>query len=167
MIKTALKISALSVLALISASAFAETAPSSVKLATVTGNVLVNNGKSFVKAGQNSELKPGTKIITNNNSSANLVYKNGCVKQVKPNTILTVGTEKECVAGKFTDEKIHVAAVGDVDLSNAQEVSSETIGTRQKVLYALGAGAFIWVIYELTDGNGGSNRGAIVSVSAT
>ncbi|MEK9825854.1 MAG: hypothetical protein VW395_06180 [Methylotenera sp.] len=168
MIKTALKLGALSVLGLVSVSALAETAPAPIKLAMVTGNVMVNNGKSFVKAGPNAQLKPGTKIITNNNSSANLVYKNGCVKQVKPNTILTVGTQNECVAGKFTDEKIHVAAITDDNIGDAVE-SEKTLlsnGTYRALFTIAAIGVSAWVIYELTDGDGGSNR-RIVSVSAT
>jgi len=169
MIKTALKLGALSVLGLVSVSVLAETAPASIKLAMVTGNVMVNNGKSFVKAAPNAQLKPGTKIITNNNSSANLVYKNGCVKQIKPNTILTVGTQNECVAGKFTDEKIHVAAITDDNINDAT-ISSEVerVGeNRYKAFFVLaGIAGGAWVIYELTDGDGGSNR-RVVSISNT
>ncbi len=168
MIKTALKLGALSVLGLVSVSVLAETAPASIKLAMVTGNVMVNNGKSFVKAAPNAQLKPGTKIITNNNSSANLVYKNGCVKQIKPNTILTVGTQNECVAGKFTDEKIHVAAITDENISDATETQTESLGAgRYRAFFVLaGIAGGAWVIYELTDGDGGSNR-RVVSISNT
>lgn len=168
MIKAAIKLGALSILGLLSVSAVAETAPASIKLAMVTGNVMVNNGKSFVKAAPNAQLKPGTKIITNNNSSANLVYKNGCVKQIKPNTILTVGTQNECVAGKFTDEKIHVAAITDENIGRATESQTEDLGNnRRRAFFTLaGIAGGAWVIYELTDGDGGNNRN-IISISNT
>lgn len=167
MIKTALKLGALSVLGLVSVSALAETPITSIKLAAVSGNVMVNNGKSFVKANPNAQIKPGTKIITNNNSTANLVYKNGCIKQVKPNTILTVGTQNECVAGMFKDEKIHVAAITEDNIGTATESDTQILDDRRRLAYFVIAGVgAAWVIYELTDGDGGSNR-RVVSISNT
>lgn len=166
MIKTALRLGALSVLAFISVSALAGTTPASIKLAMVSGNVMVNNGKSFVKANPNAQIKPGTKIITNKNSSANLVYSNGCVKQVKPNSILTVGTQNECVAGMFKDEKIHVAAITEENINDATIASEvEKVGeSRYKAFFILaGVVGGAWVIYELTDGDGSSRRAVAIS----
>ena len=160
MTRIALKLGTLSLFGLLSAAAVAETAPAPIKLSVVNGNVMVNNGKSFVKASPNAQVKPGTKIITNKNATANLVYKNGCVKQIKPNTILTVGTQNECVAGKFTDEKIHVAAITTDNISDAVEDESKrkSLGGQQYLGYFVLGGVGAWVIYELTDGDGGGRR---------
>lgn len=83
-----------------------------VKLAQVQGDVMVNNGSRFVKAVSGTELKPGTKIVTAKSSNVSLVYQNGCVKQVKQNTMHTVGTAEQCAAN-IGKERTYVAALGD------------------------------------------------------
>lgn len=83
-----------------------------VKLAQVQGDVMVNNGSRFVKAVSGIELKPGTKIVTAKSSNVSLVYQNGCVKQVKQNTMHTVGTAEQCAAN-IGKERTYVAALGD------------------------------------------------------
>lgn len=84
----------------------------SAKLTQVQGDVMVNNGARFVKAVSGTELKPGAKIVTAKSSTISLSYQNGCVKQIKQNTMHTVGTPEQCAAdaGK---ERIYVAALGD------------------------------------------------------
>lgn len=84
-----------------------------VKLAQVQGDVMVNTGSRFVKAVSGLELKPGAKIVTAKESNVSLVYQNGCVKRVKQNTMLNIGSAEECVTNA-NKERIYVAAaVGD------------------------------------------------------
>jgi len=111
MTKRTVSVLAFSVLSALSLTVSAEQAPVAVKLSQVTGNVMVNDGTRFVKAASGVQVKPGTKVIAASDATLDLVYQNGCVKQVKANTMMTVGTQAECVA-KISDERIYVAAVG-------------------------------------------------------
>jgi hypothetical protein len=89
-----------------------------VKLTQVQGDVMVNNGSRFVKATSGLELKPGAKIVTAKSSNVSLIYQNGCVKQLKQNTMHTVGTAEQCAAN-IGKERTYVAALGgDVPLQN-------------------------------------------------
>ncbi len=112
MTKRTVSVLAFSVLSALSLTVSAEQAPVAVKLSQVTGNVMVNDGTRFVKAASGVQVKPGTKVIAASDATLDLVYQNGCVKQVKANTMLTVGTQAECVA-KISDERIYVAALGN------------------------------------------------------
>jgi len=87
-----------------------------VKLAQVQGDVMVNNGSRFVKAVSGLELKPGAKIVTAKSSNVSLIYQNGCVKELKQNTMHTVGTPEQCAANAGK-ERTYVAALGDSNLA--------------------------------------------------
>jgi hypothetical protein len=93
----------------------AATVAAPVKLTQVQGDVMVNNGSRFVKAVSGVELKPGAKVVTAKSSNVSLVYQNGCVKQLKQNTMHTVGTAEQCAAN-IGKERTYVAALGDTDL---------------------------------------------------
>lgn len=93
----------------------AATVATPVKLTQVQGDVMVNNGSRFVKAVSGTELKPGAKIVTAKSSNVSLVYQNGCVKQLKQNTMHTVGTAEQCAAN-IGKERTYVAALGDTSL---------------------------------------------------
>lgn len=112
MTKRTVSVLTVSILAAFSMAVSAEQAPATVKLSQVTGNVMVNDGTRFVKAASGVQIKPGTKVIASKDSTLDIIYQNGCVKQVKANTMLTVGTQADCVA-KISDERIYVAAVGN------------------------------------------------------
>jgi|GEM_PF-1098226 len=98
---------------LVSQAAVAASVATPVKLAQVQGDVMVNNGSRFVKAVSGLELKPGAKIVTAKSSNVSLVYENGCVKELKQNTMHTVGTAEQCAAN-IGKERTYVAALGDV-----------------------------------------------------
>lgn len=96
---------------LVSQVVVAATVAAPAKLTQVQGDVMVNNGTRFVKAVSGLELKPGAKIVTAKSSNVSLVYQNGCVKQLKQNTMHTVGTAEQCAAN-FSKERTYVAALG-------------------------------------------------------
>lgn len=125
----------------------AEVADSSARLLQVQGKVLVNDGTRYTPAKSGAEVKTGTKIITSKGATANLVYKNGCVKEVKTNTMLVVGTPAECVS-MISNERIHVAAAaGEVTLNNANQSNAAWLFRDGRwVLVALGTGAVIAVV---------------------
>lgn len=151
MTKRTLSVLTFSVLAVFSMAVSAEQAPVTVKLSQVTGNVMVNDGTRFVKASSGIQIKPGTKVITSKDSTLDLIYQNGCVKQVKANTMLTVGTQTECVA-KISDERTYVAAAG-----TPNGLQKKSILTNPLVVTGLVATA-IAVPVALTNSNSSNNN---------
>lgn len=134
----------------------AEVADGSARLLQVQGKVLINDGARYTPAKSGAEVKTGTKIITAKGATANLVYKNGCVKEVKTNTMLVVGTPAEC-ASMISNERIHVAAAaGEVTLETANRSNAAWLFRDGRwVLVALGTGAVVAV--AATNGGDGSN----------
>lgn len=134
----------------------AEVAEGNARLLQVQGKVLVNDGTRYAPAKSGAEVKAGTKIITSKEATANLVYKNGCLKEVKPNTMLVVGTPADCKA-MVSNERIHVAAAaGEVTLATANQSNAQWLFKNGRwVLVALGTGA---VIAVATNSGGDSNN---------
>jgi hypothetical protein len=134
---------------LLSQVAVAAPAVTTVKLTQVQGDVMVNNGTRFVKAVPGVEVKLGAKIVTAKSSNVSLVYQNGCIKELKQNTMHTVGTPEQCAAS-IGKERTFVAAVGDVPSVGGTLVFDPVLGG----WIFLVAGA---AIDGATDGNGGSD----------
>lgn len=105
--------------------AFAEAPAPVAKLAQVEGRVMVNAGTNYVMAASGTQLQPGTKVATAKGASVAIVYNDGCVKQLKENSILTVGQATECTA-KRINERVYVAeAIGDT-ASDAPPVAADS-----------------------------------------
>ena len=85
-------------LALVAASAGAQTtAPLQIaSLGPVTGKVMVNKGKGFVAARQGTALAPGDRVIALNGSAAAIVYPDGCVSELRENSLLAVDKRTQC-----------------------------------------------------------------------
>jgi len=85
-------------LALLAASASAQTtAPLQVaSLGPVTGKVMINKGKGFVAARQGTVLAPGDRVIALNGSTAAIVYPDGCVAEMRENSLLAVDKRTQC-----------------------------------------------------------------------
>lgn len=107
--------------------ALAEAPAATIKLARVEGNVMVNQGMNYTKAKSGTALRAGTKVITAKGASAAVLYQDGCIKQLKENSILTVGPATECAAGK-TSERVYLAeAIGDT-MTDAPPVEAGSMG---------------------------------------
>lgn len=65
-------------------------------LSSVDGKVLVNKGKGFVTARSGTPLAEGDRVITLNGSHAAVVYPDGCVTQVKENSLLALDKSTTC-----------------------------------------------------------------------
>lgn len=83
------------------------------KLTKIEGNVMVNQGVNYGAAKPGMELKTGAKVVTTKNSSVAIVYNNGCIKQVKPNSILSVGPAAECTNNQIKERAYVAEAVGE------------------------------------------------------
>ena len=144
-----------------SATVCAESIPS-VRLLQVQGNVMVNDGAKFQKATSGMQLKPGSKVVTAKDATVNMVYQNGCVKTVKSNTLITVGSSDECTTAMFKNEKTYVAAAaGDTTLQNTQEKGFwQQLTPGKWVFIGLGGAALAY-------GISGSSGGGSDSITVT
>lgn len=109
---------------------FAEQAAPAATLVRVEGNVMVNQGVKYAMATPGTELRPGTKVVTAKGASVAIVYKGGCIKQLKENSMLTVGLPSECAAGKANERAYVAEAVGETatDAPTAAAGSSGAAG---------------------------------------
>ncbi len=87
-------------------------------LASVDGKILVNQGHGFEAAKPGMALGDGDRVIALDGSRAAVVYSDGCVTQLKENSLLAmdkaVGCKKEVVGtGGAPEQPIRVAqAIG-------------------------------------------------------
>jgi hypothetical protein len=81
-----------------SATAFAQPAPV-VTLTDFHGHVLVNQGDEFVPATKGMKLKPGDRIMVQDDADAKLVFDDECSDSVGENKIYTVPDKSSCAGG--------------------------------------------------------------------
>ena len=115
------------------------------RLAQVDGTVMVNQGTVYKKAASGEVLKQGAKIVTTKGATVALVYKDGCIKQLKESSILTVGPASECTA-KQNNERVYLAdAVGETatDAPSAGAGSMGGGGALSGNMIALGLGGLV------------------------
>lgn len=82
-------------LAVILASGLVATA-SAATLSDVSGRVMVDSGKGFVKVSANSEVPAGSRVLVSKGGQALLAYADGCSKTLGPNSVTTVVTSGAC-----------------------------------------------------------------------
>ena len=76
-------------------------APASAMAATleiVTGAVLVNRGNGYMTIHGPAALSRGHSVIAKSGGSAQLVYDNGCIVEVKPGAVVVVHDDAPCAA---------------------------------------------------------------------
>ncbi|WP_139251537.1 hypothetical protein [Kaistia soli] len=91
-------------------------AASAATLSGVSGPVLVDSGKGFVKISANAEVAPGSRVMISKGGQAVLAYADGCSKTLGANTITTVAGSGACnapaqVAGQAPASSFVVPAV--------------------------------------------------------
>lgn len=86
---------ALGVLAGLVVSAAAEAAT----VDNVSGIVSLNQGSGYKRVGSGAPAAPGDIIMTSAEGSAQIVYANGCVEDVGPSSVVTVGEDPVCTPG--------------------------------------------------------------------
>jgi hypothetical protein len=71
---------------------------SAAQLGAIKGSVMVSkNGKMVSASG--AILKAGDRIVTQANSSASVKFADGCVVNLKPASMITVGAKSPCASG--------------------------------------------------------------------
>jgi hypothetical protein len=140
-----------------SATVYAEDVPM-VRLLQVQGNVMVNDGVKYQKVTSGMQVKLGTKIVTAKDATVDLVYPNGCIKTVKSNTLIAVGSNDECAAALFKNEKTYVTvAAGDKTLPDTQKKGFwQQLTPGKWAFIGLGGAAIAYGISEATDGDNDS-----------
>ena len=85
-------------------------------LSNVEGKVLVNKGKGFATAKPGTTLVEGDRVIALDGSRAAVVYKDGCVTQLKENSLLALdkaaGCGKEAVKTGGSQPLRYAQAIG-------------------------------------------------------
>lgn len=85
-------------------------------LSSVEGKVLVNKGKGFATAKPGTPLAEGDRVIALDGAKAAVVYKDGCVTQVKENSLLALdkaaGCGKEAVKTGGSQPLRYAQAIG-------------------------------------------------------
>ncbi|MBZ9938789.1 hypothetical protein LB518_21005 [Mesorhizobium sp. BR1-1-16] len=91
-------------------------AASAATLSGVSGPVLVDSGKGFVKVSAAAEVAPGARVMISKGGQAVLAYADGCSKALGQNTVTTVVASGACnapaqVAGQAPAASFIVPAV--------------------------------------------------------
>lgn len=84
-------------------------------LVSVSGKVLVDQGKGFVAAKPGMKLNDKDRVITLNDSAAAVAYADGCVNTLKSNNLLTVDQQAACSKQALSTQQPlrYAAAIGD------------------------------------------------------
>ena len=64
------------------------------------GNVQVNQGDEFVPAAVGMRLKPGDRVMVQDDSSAEIKFDDECEYEIHENRIVTVPDKSNCAGGK-------------------------------------------------------------------
>ena len=79
------------------------------RLVGVAGNVLVSNDFNIASAGEALHLVPGMRVIATMNSSATVVFRDGCRVKVEAGERLEIGSEAPCGARAIRNAVVHVS----------------------------------------------------------
>jgi hypothetical protein len=96
-------------------------------LVDVSGPVLVDSGKGFVKVSSAVDLKTGARVLVSKDGRAVLSYSDGCALTLSPNSITSVVGSGAC----STPEKATVASqntTGQTDLRWLGYVGAGVLG---------------------------------------
>lgn len=92
-------LAAAAVTLLFSASAFAQAPEPVATLEKIRGHVLVNQGEEFKPAVKNMALRPGDRIMVQDDSEAEIEFKDECENEIEENKIYTVPDRSTCAGG--------------------------------------------------------------------
>lgn len=90
------RIALASILALAGTAVFAQQPVQLASLASVDGKILVNKGKGFMAAKPGTALVEGDRVIALEGARAAVVFPDGCVTQIKENSLLALEKGAGC-----------------------------------------------------------------------
>ncbi len=86
-------------------------APLQATLKEVTGSVLVNQGEQFVELAPGTQLKPGDRVMSMEDSKALVRYFDDCEVEVEEGNVYTIDERLPCPCLDFKDEEDPVATL--------------------------------------------------------
>lgn len=112
--------------------ASAVAAPLQATLKEITGSVLVNQGEQFVELAPGTQLKPGDRVMSMEDSKALVRYFDDCEVEVKAGDVYTVDERLPCPCLNFKGEEDPVATLvestGDLKLAPIRRVLRRHFG---------------------------------------
>lgn len=81
-------------------------------IASVSGNVLVSHTASFVSAEKDAPLSIGSRVVTGNKSSANLLIGGGCSVNLSANSSATIIRQEQQLCVRVIDQQKTAAVNG-------------------------------------------------------
>lgn len=114
-------------------------------IASVSGNVLVSHTASFVAAEQNTPLSPGSRVVTGNKSSANLLIGGGCSVNLGANSSATIVRQEQQLCVRVVDQQ-KTASVNGQTLETRRAEYGQQGQARYRLMGApewMAMGAFI------------------------
>ncbi len=145
----------------------AQAAEPVAKLTQMEGKVLVNKGKIFTQAQAGMPLERGYRILIPAGGSAQVVYKDGCVLPLGPNSLLTIEGKNQCSEGAIVAQLnpgVRLAQAGGGPVTTTAPASTAPAVAGIPVPALIAAGAFAGVVaVGATSGNGGGGGGGPIS----
>ena len=73
-------------------------AASAATLDSIEGSILLNRGDGFQELAAPTTANPGDSVMANPGGSAKLHYADGCVIDIRPGAVVSVGEKSPCTA---------------------------------------------------------------------
>jgi hypothetical protein len=108
------------------------------------GNVLVNQGEEFVPAAEGMRLKPGDRVMAQDDSEADIQFDDQCTYEVKEQRIVTIPSDSPCAGGVPLVQSLNPAGAGAVGATAAA-------GTGNAGPFLLAAGIETAIYFLLED----------------
>jgi hypothetical protein len=134
-------------MALVGAAAAADVPATNATLKSVEGDgkVLVNSGEEFVPAAEGMRLKPGDRVMIQNDSSADIQFDDACAYEVPENRIVTIPGSSPCAGGVPGVQQLNPTGSGAVGSTAASD------GRAGDILLAMAAETAIYFLVTNND----------------
>jgi hypothetical protein len=109
--------------ALASAAAAADLPPTNATLKAIEGDgkVMVNTGEEFAPASEGMRLKPGDRVMIQDDSSADIQFDDACAYKIPENRIVTIPGQSPCAGGVPVVQQLKPASSGAVGSAAASD----------------------------------------------
>ena len=108
------------------------------------GKILVNQGEEFVPAVEGMRLKPGDRIMAQDDSEAEVQFDDECTYEVKEQRIVTIPNNSPCAGGVPLVQSLNPAGTGAVGATAA-------VGTGNPGPFLLAAGIETAIYFLIAD----------------
>lgn len=115
----------------LAAPVFAQDPPApTAKIVEIQGRVLSNLGDEFKQAFNNQALKPGDRVMAQDNSGASIVFDDGCEFKIVENTIVTIPVRStNCSGTDMLVQQLNPAGPGAIGATGDYTASHFILGS--------------------------------------